>query len=144
MKKHILLFSLCCCFASVSFGQVNFGVGGTYVNDLGVQARANLDVSETLGLIPSFSYYFTEIGSAFSIDGNLTYNVAEIGDGIPIYALGGLDYSVFSFGGNSDGNIGINLGAGTNVSSIYGEIFFRKLFCDICGSDIGINVGYSF
>jgi len=144
MKKTLLFFSVCICFATISFSQVTFGAGGTYVNDLGVQARANLDVSDDLGLIPSFSYYFADIGTVFSVDANLTYDVAVIADEIPVYALAGLDWSSFSYNGISNSHIGINLGGGTNIGSIYGEIFYRVLFCDGCGGDIGLNVGYNF
>ncbi len=140
MKKFLLLFVVGFCFATTSFGQVSFGVGGTYVNDLGIQARANLNVSDDLGLIPSFSYYFTDIGTQISIDANLSYNVATIGNDIPIYALGGLDWTRFSNNGLSNSEIGINLGGGINIGNIYAEIFYRSLF----GGDIGINVGYMF
>ena len=145
MKKQLLLFMACMGFAALSFGQTKFGVGATYIGDFGVQARANLDLGDKLGVIPSFSYYFTDIGSAWSIDANLTYDVAVVGDEMPIYLLGGLDYTTVSFGGSSNSEIGINIGAGIEINShIYIEPFWRKAFCDFCGSDIGFNAGYYF
>lgn len=144
MKKYLLFFALSFCFALTSFGQTKFGAGATYIDDFGVQARASLGVGDNLGLIPSFSYYFTDGFTAISVDGNLTYGVAEVGDGIPIYALGGLDWTRVSSNGFSNSEIGINLGGGLEAGSIYGEIFYRALFCDGCGGDIGLNVGYYF
>lgn len=146
MKKTLLFFSLCFCFATLSFGQVSFGVGGTYVNDFGVQARAGLDLTEDIGLIPSFSYYFVDGATTFGIDANLTYDVATVGDDMPIYALAGLDWTRVSVSDIdfSDSNFGLNLGAGTNISSVYAEVFYRLFFCDGCDGEIGFNVGYMF
>ena len=140
MKKALLFFSLCFCLATASNAQVTFGVGGTYVNDLGVQARANLDLTETIGLIPSFSYYFSDPGTVISLDANATYNLTTIGDDMPLYGLAGLDYTRVSFAGASDSEIGLNVGAGTNIGNIYAEIFYRTTY----SGDIGINVGYTF
>lgn len=145
MKKLLIFsfFSLCLSFTSIA--QTKFGAGATYYNDLGVQARANLGLSDGIGVIPSFSYYFTEFFTVWSLDANLTYDVAVIGDDLPIYALGGLDYTTISANGQSDSNLGINLGGGIDITSnIYGEIFYRAAFCDNCGGDIGINAGYYF
>ena len=146
MKKTLLLFAVCFSFATISFGQVSFGVGGTYVNDFGAQVRANFDATETIGVIPSFSYYFVDGATSMSIDANLTYDITTVGDDMPIYALGGLDWTSVSIDGfdGSNSEIGINVGAGTNVGNIYGEVFYRALFCDGCGGDIGLNVGYMF
>ena len=144
MKKTLFLFAFCFSFATISFGQVSFGVGATYLDDFGVQARASLDASDNIGVIPSVSYYFVDGFTAISADANLTYNVATVGDDMPIYALGGLDWTRVSADGFSNSEIGINLGAGTNVGNIYGEVFYRTLFCDGCGGDIGLNVGYMF
>lgn len=145
MKKLLIFsfFSLCLSFSSIA--QTKFGVGGTYVNDIGVQARASLGLSDGIGVIPSFSYYFTDLVTVWSIDANLTYNVATIGDDLPIYALGGLDYTTSSFSGTSNSEIGINLGGGLDITSnIYAELFYRRFFCDGCGGDLGVNAGYYF
>ncbi len=145
MKKTLLFFSICFCFATISFGQVSFGVGGTYVNDIGVQARAGLDLTDNIGLIPSFSYYFSEGESTtLSVDANLTYDLTTVGDDMPIYALAGLDWTRVSIGDFSNSEIGLNIGAGTNISSVYAELFYRLFFCDGCDGEIGINVGYMF
>lgn len=147
MKKQFILLVVGLCMATVSFGQTKFGLGATYVDDFGVQARASISLGESLGVIPSFSYYFPGSGiTAYSIDVNLTYGIADLGDGMPLYILAGLDRSTVSvdgFGSNSE--IGLNVGAGLDVtSSIYLELFYRKFFCDNCGGEIGFNAGYYF
>jgi hypothetical protein len=146
MKKTLFFFAVCFCLATLSFGQVSFGVGGTYVDDFGVQARANMDVSDGIGVIPSVSYYFVDGATALSVDANLTYDLTTVGDDMPIYALAGIDWTRISIDGidASNSEFGINIGAGTNIGNIYGEVFYRKLFCDGCGGDIGLNVGYNF
>lgn len=146
MKKLFVLSFFSFCFAFTSFGQTKFGVGATYLDEFGIQARAKLDVGENLGLIPNVSYYFIDGATGLSFDANLTYNVAEIGDGLPIYVLGGLDLtrvSVSGFGSASE--FGINLGGGVDITeNIYGELFYRTLFCDGCGGELGLNAGYYF
>jgi len=97
-------------------------------------------------LIPSVSYYFVDGATALSVDANLTYDIATVGDDMPIYALAGLDWTRVSINDTdlSNSEFGINVGAGTNISSIYAEIFYRHLFCDGCDGNIGFNVGYMF
>lgn len=144
MKRIQLTVLAVIAFASVSFAQVNLGVGATYLDDFGVQARAKLAASDNLGLIPQFSYYFTDGFTAISVDANLTYDIAVVAEEIPIYALGGLDWTRVSNDGFSNSEIGINLGGGTNIGSIYAEIFYRAFFCDGCSGDLGLNLGYMF
>ncbi|MBT8232155.1 MAG: hypothetical protein HKO66_05885 [Saprospiraceae bacterium] len=145
MKKLLLFSFFSLCLAFTSMAQTKFGAGATYYSDFGVQGRANLDLSDGIGLIPSFNYYFTEIGTSFSIDANATYDITVVGDDLPIYGFGGLGYYSFSFGGESSSEIGLNLGAGTEVGgNIYIEIGWKKFFCDFCGDDIGFAAGYYF
>lgn len=141
MKKQLLLFVVCMGFSALSFGQTKFGAGATYWNDLGVQARASLNLVDNIGIIPSFSYYFADGGTVISVDGNATYNIAEIGDGMPIYGLAGLNWTRLSSGGFSDSDIGLNVGAGVQITpNIYAELFYRTVYT----GDIGLNVGYYF
>lgn len=143
MKKQLLLLSFCFLLGSVAFGQTKFGAGVAYFNDLGIQGRAKLDLGDKLGAIPSLTYYFGDFTS-IGVDGVVTYDVATVSE-FPIYALGGLNWTRVSSGGFSNSELGINLGAGTEINTnIYVELRYLSFLCDGCGSDLGFNVGYYF
>lgn len=144
--KNYLLLALLLLFGTMAFGQTTFGVGVSYDEnlDFGVHARAKLGLQEKLAVQPQFTYWFQDGFTVLSLDANLAYDVAMIGE-MPIYALGGLDWTRISFGGASDANFGINIGAGVTVGgNIYIEPRWQKFLCEDCGSGIGVNAGYYF
>ena len=146
MKKRLITLLVCGLFASMSFGQTQFGVGAAYYNDFGVQARAKLGVGEKLNVVPSFTYWFADFGTRFNIDGNVNYNITSVADGVSIYATGGLGLWFLSGDGiESSSDLALNLGAGSQVTNnIYVELRWLNFLCENCGNDIGFQVGYYF
>jgi len=145
MKKYLLLLLFVPLFSFVAVAQTTFGVGAAWQEnvDFGVEARAKLPLGETFDIIPSFNYWFTD-GTVISLDAVLAYDVATVSN-LPIYALGGLDWTRASLGGFSNSELGINLGAGTIVGgNIYIEPRWTKFLCDGCGSSLSIHGGYYF
>ena len=143
MKTKILTFAFLLCLSFTASSQINFGVGGTYLNDLGVQVRADVPVS-SFTLIPKASYYFIDNATALIFDLDAKYDLVNIGESNPLYAFGGLLYSRLSSGNFSSGDLGFNLGAGIRINHIYGEVRYSTVFCDNCNGDIGVAAGYMF
>ncbi len=149
MKNFILTLFFAGLFIGTSIGQTRFGGGATYLfegTQFGIQGRAAIDgLMEKADIIPSFTYFLEDGATVMAIDINLAYDLLVIGESIPIYGFGGLDWTRVSIGDVSDSNIGLNLGLGTVVGErIYIEPRWLKLFCDNCGDSFGFNVGYYF
>jgi len=138
MKNLLLTFLFCFSFLAIGTSQASFGAGVAYYNDFGVQGRANIEMDK-LTIIPKFTYYFVDPGSAWVIDGDLAYDVAMI-DENPVYAFAGPSF--WKFTGTSE--FGINIGVGARFSNIYAELRWSKILCDFCGDDIGFAAGYMF
>lgn len=148
MKNLLLTTALFFCFLIVGNSQVSFGVGASYWNDFGVQARANIEMA-SFDIIPKFTYYFTDGATVMALDADVAFDVANIGDDTPIYAFAGPSLRRFSadlgaFGSVSSTDLGINIGAGARFSNIYVEAKYGFLLCDGCGGDIGFAAGYMF
>ncbi len=141
MKKQLTLFALLFS-ATFAFGQTQFGAGISYWDNFGVQGRAILDLDiENIDIVPSASLYFFDGGTALALDGDVTYEITEISDGIPLYGKGGLNFTRVSGNGSSDTELGLNLGAGVRFSgSFYGELQYRTTY----NGDLVLNVGYYF
>ena len=143
MKNLLLTFLFSFSFLAIGTGQITFGAGVTYLNDIGLQARANVPVSN-LTLIPKFNYYFADGVTSIAFDADLALDVATIADENPLYVFAGPKLWRVSFNGNSNSEIGLNLGAGTRFSNIYVEAGYTLLFCDNCDGEIGFSAGYMF
>ena len=129
--------------SSVGMSQINLGVGATYINDLGVQVRADIPM-ESFTLIPKASYFFVDNVTVLKFDADLAFNIGRIGDENPIYVFGGPTLFRTSANGNSNSDIGINAGAGARFSNLYIEAFYSIFFCDNCSSELGFAAGYMF
>ena len=143
MKNALLITLFIFCFASLATSQVRFGAGVTYLNDLGVQARANIDM-ENYDLIPKFSYYIIDNATSISLELDAAYSIVTIDDEIPIYVFGGPALYRFSSNGFSNSDFGFTIGAGVEISRFYGEFKYANLFCDNCDGQTGFAVGYMF
>ncbi|MEE9438462.1 MAG: hypothetical protein V3V14_05635 [Saprospiraceae bacterium] len=142
MKKKIFTLLAFSMITFASFGQINFGVGATYFNDLGVQARAAFDAG-SFEVVPKATYFFTKGVTVLEIDADVHFNVAEIAEN-PVYVLGGLGYHILSSSFASTSNLGINAGAGVRISNIFVEVKYAKILCENCGGDIAFTGGYMF
>ena len=142
--KNLIYSILCIClFATGANAQVKFGLGATYLDNLGVQARVDISLN-SFNLEPKFSYYFVDNVTNLSFDVDATYNLINFGDDYPLYVLGGPTLLRSSFSGFSDSNLGFNLGAGLGISNLKFEIKYTTLFCDNCNGQVGGNVAYMF
>lgn len=104
---------------------------GSEIESLGLGANAEFPVLENLAIAPSIIYYFPrdEYGVKWrwlEINANANYYFVRNQD-LGVYALGGLNYSSIKvsydesagFGSNSsasDGEVGLNFGAGANFN----------------------------
>lgn len=141
MKNLLLTTALFFCFLIVGNTQVNFGVGASYWNDLGVQARADIEMG-SFDIIPKATYYFGD-ATVMTFDVDLAFDVASIGEN-PLYAFAGPSLYRVSIAGFSSTELGINAGLGARFSNIYVEAKYGFLLCDGCSGDIGFAAGYMF
>lgn len=139
LLTSILLFS----FLAVGKSQVTFGAGLTYLNELGIQARSVIGL-ENFKLIPKASYYIVDDVTSLSFELDAAYDLLTFGDDNPVYLFSGLAFYRSSINGISDSDIGVNFGTGIEVSQVYGEIKYTRLFCDTCDGQIGFSIGYMF
>ncbi len=124
-------------------GQTQFGAGISYFNDIGLQGRAKIGITEKINALPAVTLY---LGSptVIALDLIASYDVAQVEE-FPIYATGGVSISRFSVLGTSFTSEALSLGAGTVFNeNIYAELRFLFGLGDGGGSDLGINVGYYF
>lgn len=143
-KKNILFTAiLVICFISVGNSQLRFGAGVTYLNEVGVQARSVITL-ENFNLIPKFSYYIVDDVTSVSFEVDAAYNLITVADEHPIYVFAGPALYRSSSNGFSNSDLGFTIGAGAEVSHIYGELKYTNLFCDNCDGQIGFAVGYMF
>jgi len=143
IKNILFITILLCCFSSVGKSQVSFGGGLTYLNEVGIQVRSVIPF-DRFNLIPKVSYYIVDDVTSMSFELDASYDLLTFGDDNPVYLFSGPALYRNSSNGNSISDFGINLGAGLQVSHIYGEIKYTTLFCTDCGGQIGFSLGYMF
>jgi len=143
MKKQLLFLSFFLFIGSMAIGQIQFGAGGTLINDFGIQGRAKIPVGDKINALPALSYFLSD-GTVFALDAVASYDVAEVAE-FPIYATGGLTFLRSSFAGFSNTANLISLGGGTVINgNIYAELRLLIGVGESSGNDLGINVGYYF
>lgn len=121
------MFTLCFAFAtaSVSFGQLHFGAGGSLLDldAIGVQGKVMMDLEEQIGKpvdgAATFTYYFREFGNEFAIDFDAHYRLLTLAEDIDFAPIAGLQIArirrtVGTFSSN-DTDIRINLGGHFNI-----------------------------
>lgn len=143
MKNLILTFLLSFTFLAVGTSQISFGAGASYWGEFGVQARANIDM-ESFDIIPKATYYFVDGVTNLVFDADLAFNVATVGDDIPVYAFAGPSINRLSNDFISATELGINAGIGARLTNLYIEVKYGFLLCDGCDGDIGFAAGYMF
>lgn len=146
MKKitlSLIVFLICLGFAKSQSVGLMLGYGSK-IEQIGIGANAEFELSEKLKIAPGFLYYFTENyeyvkTNLWELNGNLNYYFIDSNE-MGVYGIGGLNYThtsvktdnPFGIGGNgkySDSSIGLNLGAGLNYNiterlSPYAELKF--------------------
>lgn len=144
MKK--LIFTVLCFtfFATVASSQIKLGLGATYLDNLGIQVRADLPLIEGFDVEPKLSYYFVDNATSISLDVDATYNLIHFGEDNPLYVLAGPTLYRISSNGLSDSNIGFNLGAGLGIEHIYFEVKYTTIFLEGSNGQIGFNLAYMF
>lgn len=144
MKKTILTLLCFSFFTTVATSQIHFGAGLTFLNNLGVQVRADLPLVNSFDFEPKLSYYFVDNATNLSLDLDATYNLLNFGDDNPLYVLAGPMLYSSSTGGDSDSNFGFNLGAGLSISNIYFELKYTTIIRTGSNGQIGGNLAYMF
>jgi len=130
-------------FTAISIGQLSFGLGASYHENVGVQARSRVDIGN-FDLIPKATLYLVDGATSYSIDVDAAYNFITFSDEHPLYGFAGLAYYRTSVNGIGDGDIGINVCLGLQVKNIYGEVKYTDVFCEGCDGQIGFAAGYMF
>lgn len=140
MKK---LFSTALClslFSAIGFSQLSVGAGATYLNDIGVQLRAQFPLVDAFDVEPKLSYYIVDDATSWSLDVDATYDLINFGESNPLYVLAGPTL----YRASSSSNIGFNLGAGLGIQHLRFELKYTTILCDNCNGQIGGNVAYMF
>lgn len=143
MKNIFLTLVLVMGFVVLGHSQVRVGVGLTYLNEVGVQARTSIGF-ENFDLIPKFSYYIVDDRTSISFEVDAAYTLITVADEHPIYVFAGPALYRSSNNGVSNSDFGFTIGAGVEISKIYGEFKYTNLFCTDCDGQIGFAVGYMF
>ncbi|MEQ8475038.1 hypothetical protein [Fulvivirga sp.] len=116
MKKVILLSLLLVgCFTSYSQTRLGGGLSyGTDVEELGLNLNGEFFLKSNLALSPEFNYFFIDGPGSFwtiNADGHFYFNRSSQAS---FYGLGGINLATAGFDGNTDTELGVNLGAGAN------------------------------
>jgi hypothetical protein len=143
MKNFLLAVILILCFSSLGKSQVRFGAGITYLNEVGVQVRTAIEL-ESFNLMPKFSYYIVDNVTSLSFELDAAYTLLTVADEVPLYLFAGPALYRASSNGNANSDFGFTIGTGIEISRIYGELKYTKLFCDNCDGQVGFAIGYMF
>ncbi|MGQ1785381.1 MULTISPECIES: outer membrane beta-barrel protein [unclassified Saccharicrinis] len=166
MKKLLLAVVMMTMVSSLSFAQnenIKYGGGLSLGTDwavdggmgIGINIRGEYEFNEDWSVSPGFTFVFPSSEgdfklTAWQLNADAHYNFYEEGD-FEFYGLAGLNYSHvkvkydgptggFGFSAEaSDGEIGIDLGAGTNYDMFFGEIKYDTAF-----EHLAITVGVRF
>ncbi|MBT0606704.1 outer membrane protein [Aequorivita echinoideorum] len=132
MKKQLLTIILIA-FGGIIYAQNDIKLGGflaygSEIENLGIGVNAEFGIIENLSVVPSFIYYLPKNENSvklnwWELNGDVHYTVLPT-ESVNLYALAGLNYTHvsveidgFDFGSEgSDGNIGLNLGAGVDFN----------------------------
>jgi len=125
MKKLLfLVFSVVLClFAAQSVSAQKIGgflAYGSQIESLGIGVNGEFDLSQKLTLSPSFVFFFPKNNFTWvDLNGNVNYYFLK--EGVDFYGLVGLNLAILSYNGNdqfiqnnTNSELGINLGIGTN------------------------------
>ncbi|MGQ1892052.1 outer membrane beta-barrel protein [Thermophagus sp. OGC60D27] len=162
MKKLLSVIAALFVAATVS-AQLNIGGGLTFGTQaafdedgekmgVGLTLKGVYVINEKWSVSPDFTYYFPSGGDYFDVslwqlNANAHYHFFEMTD-LGLYALGGLNYShmKWEYDGDewigwddSDGEIGLNLGIGANVSRFFGELKYDTAF-----EQLALSIGIYF
>lgn len=121
--------------------QFTIGGGATFLskgNNIGLQAKGLIGISEKLDLSPSLSYVFVDSANPLIIDTDIHYDFLEINDNFRIMPFAGLSFIT----NTGDTSLGINLGTSirfdTNGNSFYIEPKYRII--DFAGFVISAGI----
>ncbi|MGS2763047.1 outer membrane beta-barrel protein [Sinomicrobium sp. M5D2P9] len=131
MRLFLLSMGLLILTCRFAFAQNDTRIGGkliygSEIENIGIGATAEIPVLDKLVIAPDIGFYFpkNEQGiktNVFEVNGNVNYYFVEAKT-IGFYGLGGLNYTHvkvkidndFASGSGSNGEVGLNLGAGAN------------------------------
>ncbi len=126
---------------------------GTEIQNLGIGVNAEFPIAGKLTIAPSFIFYLPKDEAGvkinwFEVNGNVNYYFVDQ-DGLGVYGLGGLNYSSVkvSAGGYSisDGQVGLNLGAGANFDIGSSVLPFAELkYVIMNGGQLVLAAGVKF
>ncbi len=131
--------------------KAGFDEGGHKLG-IGIDVKGDYAFNETWSLSPDFILFFPGSPEGFDVtfwqlNANAHYNFHEA-DGFNFYGLAGLNYSQVKVDwdmgesgtwGSSDGEVGLNLGAGANYSQFFGELKYDTAF-----EQLTITIGILF
>lgn len=147
MKKIILSVLVICCSVLLVKGQSRVGGGfayGTDINEFALNVNGEFFLKDNLAIGPELNYFFTEPGSFWTLNADAHFYLLASG-AASLYALAGLNFATASFSGNSNSELGLNLGGGANFdinSSItpFGQLKFVLNDFDQAVFSFGIRV----
>ncbi|MGB3182018.1 MAG: outer membrane beta-barrel protein [Cyclobacteriaceae bacterium] len=144
VKIAVVTLFMVIAYANTSKAQdVNLGAGliyGSEIENVGLQARADIGLSESWRLAPSLNFFFPkDVGGVdlkwFAINLDANYIIPIESDVVGLYGIGGLNIAFLSvdfnddfFEDNTETEIGLNLGIGAefNIESSVTPFFELK------------------
>jgi hypothetical protein len=156
MKKLLIITFIILSSTLVSFGQTIIGAGvtyGSYLEQPGIEVNGIYGLGGSIRLAPDFIYYFTDkveiLGSEFKtraweFNANIQYYILE--KGIDLYAITGMNYTHTIVNTDlgerfTDGEFGLNLGAGTNFAKMF-FAEFKYIISNADGFVVGVGVRF--
>lgn len=121
MKRFSFTLFTFLVLTSLSYGQLRFGAGVSLLgfDTFGVQGKVLLDLEEKTGKpidgAGTFTWYFQDGITAWSIDADAHYRLTTIADNIELDPVVGLQLARVSTDFGDDSDIGINLGANFTI-----------------------------
>ena len=125
MKNIILSMLFVSGIAFSGNTQVTFGAGLTFLEELGVQVRSDIEF-DNFSMIPKFSYYIVDDQTSISFELDAAYTLLTFADENPVYLFGGPALYRRSQNGFSNSDFGVTIGGGLEISGIYGEIKYTN------------------
>jgi hypothetical protein len=153
MKKIIFasgLLIILAAFATPVYSQISNRVGPMIsfasgdVDEVGIGVVGEFGVAQKISIAPQFILYFPDNFDFFELNLNANYYFFNQ-DVFELYGLGGLNFARASANGNSNTELGLNVGVGTNFQIGKSFVPFAELRFTVGDYDqLALGLGVKF
>jgi len=146
MKKLLFILLLTLSFTPKLQAQGIIGGGLAIWDDMALEIKGDIGLSEQFSLSPSIDYFFTEGVTVVMFNGDFHYNLGDV-DALNFYPLAGINFMSVSSDFGSSSTMGFQAGGGATYAlsdsmKLYGEVKFLKNEAML--NNLGFNFGVYF